>query len=77
MSGGIPYARFAGWVSQSAGKDKMKAVRIEYWVQDTLESGHWELTGLLKKDQAELLRLSLERGRIVDNDEDFQTQQIK
>ena len=52
----------------------MKAFRIEYWVQDTMESGHWELTGLIPKYRftgeklAELLKW-YPQGHIIDNDE--------
>ena len=28
---------------------------IRYWVQDTIESGHWELTWLLSRENAQKL----------------------
>ena len=49
----------------------MKAVRIKYWVQDTIETGHWELTGLLKEKDAEKTVHLYERGEVIDNNEDY------
>lgn len=31
----------------------MKAVRIKYWVQETVETGRFELTGLIRKKNVE------------------------
>jgi hypothetical protein len=49
----------------------MKAVRIEYWVQDINETGHLTLTGLIKPKIAEKHLHLYERGKIVDNDEEY------
>ena len=44
-------------------------VRLEIWIQDTLESGHWELTGLMTRKMAQTLIDSncYERARIVED----------
>jgi len=49
----------------------IKGVRIKYWQQDTIETGHWQLTGLLRlKDAKKFLHL-YDRGEIIDNDEEY------
>jgi len=42
MSGDIPYARFAGWVSQSAGKETMSNEKLERRVK-IAEAALWIL----------------------------------
>ena len=32
-----------------------KHYRVRYWVQDTVESGHWELTGVVHEATAKKL----------------------
>ena len=49
----------------------MKAVRIKHWIQDTDESGHWELTGLIKKPVVSKVIELYESAQIIDNDEDW------
>lgn len=49
----------------------MKAVRIKHWIQDTAESGHWELTGMIKKTQVEKVLYLYDNPEIIDNDEDY------
>lgn len=54
-------------------KDKDKEFMVEYWVQDTAETGHWERTELLPRAIAEGLIYGdfgppLERGILLDAD---------
>jgi len=51
----------------------MKGLRIRYWVQDTHETGHYELTAMVKeKDAPKHLELYKgQSGEIVDNDEEY------
>lgn len=54
----------------------MKAIRIAYWVQDTQESGHWELTGLIPRhrftdEQLAEIYNKYSQWRIIDDDEEY------
>jgi len=52
----------------------MKAYRIKFWIQDTLESGHLETTGLIKEsdiDKYDWMKEYYERVEILDWDEDY------
>lgn len=46
---------------------KTNMVRVKHWVQDTVESGHWELTGLMSRLSAEKICNDIvEQGEIVE-----------
>ena len=57
--------------SRGKGGGIMKGVRIKYWQQDTIDTGHWVLTGLMKENDAAKHVHMYDRGRIVDNDEEY------
>ncbi|MDA8140733.1 MAG: hypothetical protein M0036_18965 [Desulfobacteraceae bacterium] len=43
----------------------MERYRIRYWVQDTVESGHWEITPSIREDTARaVMDLWSEEGRM-------------
>ena len=45
-------------------------VRVRHWVQDTPESGHWELTGLMSRLSAEKIANDfLEQAEIIEAEE--------
>jgi len=56
----------------NCGQSKKHLVRIKYWRQDTVESGHWELTGLMKEILAKKVLSSFDLGEIhIDDACDF------
>lgn len=40
-------------------------VRIEYWIQETMESGRWTVTPPMLHSIAEMILSSFDRGTIV------------
>lgn len=47
-------------------------VRIRYWIQDTMESGHWEVTGLMSLSQAKVFAANRSGDyQIVQDEEGF------
>lgn len=42
--------------------------RIEYWVQDTIEAGHWELTAPVSQGYIDLCLKIYDSGRVVELD---------
>ena len=40
-------------------------VRIEYWIQDTMESGRWVVTPSMLRSIAEMILSHYEQGTIV------------
>lgn len=53
-------------VEQNTTKDKNNPVHIEYWQQDTMESGRWVRTNPMPRDTAEKAVRYFHRGNIVD-----------
>lgn len=54
-------------------EEKKQLYMVEYWVQDSIETGHWERTELIPRAIAEGLIFgdfgpSLERGILLDAD---------
>jgi hypothetical protein len=72
------YSRVQGVPAGAPGSCKKKttenvedSVQIEYWQQDTQESGHWAKTKPMSRDKAEQILSSFPRGEIVDVDQDM------
>ena len=44
-------------------------VRVRYWLQDTMESGHWEVTGLMNLPAAQAFAEHRDAYQIVQDEE--------
>jgi hypothetical protein len=71
------YSRVQGVPAGASGSCKKKTtesvkdlVQIEYWQQDTQESGQWAKTKPMPRNKAEQILSSFPRGEIVDADQD-------
>jgi hypothetical protein len=71
------YSRVQGVPAGAPGSCKKKttegvedSVQIEYWQQDTQESGHWAKTKPMSRTKAEQILSSFPRGEIVDVEQD-------
>ena len=50
----------------------MQLVRIRYWVQDTMDSGSWHLTGLMSRKTAEkLINDNIVESGVITEDSDY------
>jgi hypothetical protein len=77
------YSRVQGVPAGAPGSCKKKTtesvedlVQIEYWQQDTQESGQWAKTDPMSRDKAEQILSSFSRGEIVDDDTPDQYKEI-